>query len=360
MLIPSVPFRFWDYVVTFCPMWLAPNLITLVGLIINVVTVLVFTVLSNSAHDEVSSWVYLQAALGLFLYQTLDAMDGRQARRSHSSSPLGELFDHGCDSVTQVLVTLNVCCSMRLGNDRYSVLLVSVLAVVIFYTAHWSTYCTGQLRFSKFDVTEAQMCIIFSLLLTALFGANMWLVRIFGMQLRYITLLLCSFICLWQLAKYMVVIFSEGIGKNGSTVADTSVLFPLFPLLAVIVPFFMVYSKSQSGIYDQHIAMFVLCLGAVAAKAANRLIIAHMSRSELNLWDWIYLAPIGMMLNQYYDFYIDEYKLLVVATIYAYASLLLFSAMICRQFCAHLNIYCFTLGPRVDNVAATNNNRRKK
>jgi ethanolaminephosphotransferase len=47
------------------------------------------------------SWTYLQAALGLFLYQTLDATDGKQARRTQSSSPLGELFDHGCDSMTQ-------------------------------------------------------------------------------------------------------------------------------------------------------------------------------------------------------------------------------------------------------------------
>ena len=38
--------------------------------------------------------------LGLFVYQTLDAIDGKQARRTNSSSPLGELFDHGCDSLS--------------------------------------------------------------------------------------------------------------------------------------------------------------------------------------------------------------------------------------------------------------------
>ncbi|CAN1217453.1 Choline/ethanolaminephosphotransferase 1 [Linum perenne] len=34
-----------------------------------------------------------------FLYQTFDAVDGKQARRTNSSSPLGELFDHGCDAL---------------------------------------------------------------------------------------------------------------------------------------------------------------------------------------------------------------------------------------------------------------------
>ena len=38
--------------------------------------------------------------LGLFIYQSLDAIDGKQARRTNTSTPLGELFDHGCDSVS--------------------------------------------------------------------------------------------------------------------------------------------------------------------------------------------------------------------------------------------------------------------
>lgn len=45
-------------------------------------------------------WVFLFCALGIFIYQSLDAIDGKQARRTNSSSPLGELFDHGCDSIS--------------------------------------------------------------------------------------------------------------------------------------------------------------------------------------------------------------------------------------------------------------------
>jgi hypothetical protein len=45
-------------------------------------------------------WVYASWAVGLFLYQTFDAVDGSQARRTHQSGPLGELFDHGMEIVT--------------------------------------------------------------------------------------------------------------------------------------------------------------------------------------------------------------------------------------------------------------------
>jgi hypothetical protein len=118
-----------------------------------------------------------------------------------------------------------------------------------------------------------------------------------------------------QLCGYMKSIFTEGGGKNGCTVADTSVIFPLFPLLAVCLPFCMIYSKPGTTVYDDNITLFSLCFAAVGAKATNRLVIAHMSRSELSIWDWIYLSPLLMFINQYYDFYFDEYKVLLIATV---------------------------------------------
>lgn len=81
-------------------------------------------------------------------------------------------------------------------------------------------------------------------------------------------------------------------------VAGTSVLSPLSPLLAVVIPFYIIYSGVQDSIYDDHISLFVLCLGAVSSKATNRLIVAHMCHAEIFVWDWIYLAPFGLMLNQ--------------------------------------------------------------
>uniref|UniRef100_A0A0N5AXA6 diacylglycerol cholinephosphotransferase n=1 Tax=Syphacia muris TaxID=451379 RepID=A0A0N5AXA6_9BILA len=338
--------RFWDYLVTFYPLWLAPNLITFIGLLINLGTVLILSYYCYSAREQAPWYAYLQAAIGLFIYQTLDATDGKQARRLGSSSPLGELFDHGCDSMAQVFVSLNVCYCMQLGENSCVVLGLCVMAVILFYCAHWGTYCTGQLRFSKFDVTEAQMVVIAVLTITALFGSKIWCIEIFGVYLKTLLVLFSLVMALWQIVGYLSVVFTGGAGKNGSTVADTSVLFPLCPLLAVVLPFCMVYHKSQSGIYDDNITLFVLCFGAVGAKATNRLIIAHMSRSGLCLWDWIYLAPIAMMLNQYYDFYVDELYLLIIVTVYAYANLLLFSTIICQQFCEYLNINCFTLGLR--------------
>ncbi|CAF4966675.1 unnamed protein product, partial [Rotaria socialis] len=91
---------FWKWLVEFCPLWVAPNLLTVVGLAINIGTSVLLMVETNGAKEQCSRWIYFLTALGLFIYQSLDAIDGKQARRTNSSSPLGELFDHGCDSVS--------------------------------------------------------------------------------------------------------------------------------------------------------------------------------------------------------------------------------------------------------------------
>lgn len=49
--------------------------------------------------EEAPRWVYLVTAASVVLYVNLDCIDGKQARRTKSSSPLGQLFDHGCDAL---------------------------------------------------------------------------------------------------------------------------------------------------------------------------------------------------------------------------------------------------------------------
>ena len=97
------------------------------------------------------------------MYQTLDAIDGKQARRTNSSSPLGELFDHGCDSLSTgettrrspkitfldqsffaVFVTLAAACAVSLGKNPWMMLFQCFVASALFYCAHWQTYVTGK------------------------------------------------------------------------------------------------------------------------------------------------------------------------------------------------------------------------
>ena len=50
---------------------------------------------SRASAGDAPRWVYFSCGAAAFTYLHLDCIDGKQARRTKSSSPLGQLFDHG-------------------------------------------------------------------------------------------------------------------------------------------------------------------------------------------------------------------------------------------------------------------------
>lgn len=72
---------------------------TLIGFVFPILAYILTHFYAPDFRDEVPSWVFAYAAAALFVYSLFDNMDGKQARRTGSASPLGLLFDHGCDSL---------------------------------------------------------------------------------------------------------------------------------------------------------------------------------------------------------------------------------------------------------------------
>ncbi|KAE9447337.1 hypothetical protein C3L33_20781, partial [Rhododendron williamsianum] len=111
----------------------------------------------NSCKAEqpsaIMSFSYFVAALMCYVCQTFDAVDGKQARRTFSSSPLGELFDHGCDALACA-----VCTSIE---------------VVIPYPCQ--VYFTNTLILPAVNgPTEGLMLIYLCHFFTAIVGAEWW------------------------------------------------------------------------------------------------------------------------------------------------------------------------------------------
>lgn len=68
---------------------MAPNLVTLTGMIGNMIALAIIFAQDTTYAKELPAWVYLFSAFTIWMYQTLDAVDGKQARRTGTSSPLG-------------------------------------------------------------------------------------------------------------------------------------------------------------------------------------------------------------------------------------------------------------------------------
>ncbi|XP_050326086.1 cholinephosphotransferase 1 isoform X3 [Bactrocera neohumeralis] len=334
----------WNWLVSMTPLWLAPNLITIIGLIVNIVTTLILVSYSPDGKSAPPGWASLLCAFGLFVYQSLDSIDGKQARRTNTQSPLGELFDHGCDSISTVFVALSACISCQLGQYPNWLFFQCFCAIGLFYCAHWQTYVSGTLRFGKIDVTEAQFTIMAIHIISAVFGSDVWQARMFGNFQLWSTLSLMTLVCgIWSLWFIFSVILAGGVGKNGSTVAGTSVLSPSIPLTMVILPALIIAQKSPQNIFTEHASLYILAFGMVAAKVTNKLVIAHMTKAEMEYLDWSQLGPALLFFNQYFNCVVPEIWLLWFSLFWGTQDLIRYCSKVCLEICNHLHINLFTI-----------------
>ncbi len=144
---------FWEWCVSLVPTWVAPNLITFIGWLCVILSYANMLVYDYTFEKDIPRYCFFLAAICIFLYSTLDAIDGKQARRTKSSSPLGQLFDHGCDSFSITFFILAICQAAKL--EMTEVFLIFTACQAVFWTSNWMEYNTGvlQTNVGQFGVT---------------------------------------------------------------------------------------------------------------------------------------------------------------------------------------------------------------
>jgi ethanolaminephosphotransferase len=157
------------------PPWVPPNVITFMGLVFSIFS-LVLTMYYNPELDKTScpNWVHLVVAINLFLYQTLDNMDGKQARKTGSSSPLGMLFDHGIDAINSCLLVLPLTSAMGTGLNMY-VVAAMLIVLLPFYTTTWEEFYREEMVLGYINgPTEGLLTLMAFLVCTSYYGTESW------------------------------------------------------------------------------------------------------------------------------------------------------------------------------------------
>ena len=108
--------------VQFIPSWVAPNLITALGLSLSVVAFSLMAWYCPTLTEHPPAWLCFVAAAAALGYQALDNMDGKQARMHGHGSPFGMLFDHGCDAVNTPMITSIFWIAIQGGEFRHMLL----------------------------------------------------------------------------------------------------------------------------------------------------------------------------------------------------------------------------------------------
>jgi ethanolaminephosphotransferase len=151
----------WTHLTELLPMSMAPNLVTTLGALHCLVSYVVTWYYAPSFANTVPAWLLLLNSYCMMAYYTLDCMDGKQARRTNTSSPLGQLFDHGVDCICNLSHVSMIHCWLCVGLDSVTggvwvVIMSQGVLQFSFFLAQWEEYYTGKLPHATgdFGVTE--------------------------------------------------------------------------------------------------------------------------------------------------------------------------------------------------------------
>jgi ethanolaminephosphotransferase len=337
----------------------APNAITLAGFACTLIPHLI--ILFYCPHDlqgEVPSWMCLLAAVGQLAYVILDNCDGKQARKTGSSSPLGLLFDHGCDAINTFISGLTLFTVIQLGNSFWSVW-GFIVAFVTFFMATWEEYYIEALNLPCFNgANEGIMGVIIMLLVSAVFGTSFWNQMVFGLEIKY------------HVVFFFTVVAAVTIYGNYKTVQKKTgdkfneALSNLNVLLYLVATLFIVYLFSPTNVISTSARYLIYFVGFSFGKLVGILQATHCAHEPFNQYRKSILIS-ATVLNglTLYGFLtghplINEGTVVTLLALFAFLAHQHFAINIISQFTEALGIRVFKIG-KVTPPVAQNQELRK-
>lgn len=191
---------FWNWFATFFPDWMAPNMITLIGFIINVIASVAVLIHDPTLEGKAPGVYYVLASFALVTYLNFDCADGKQARRLKASSPLGQLFDHGCDAVNEVFILLVLASACGTGFSYHTALVLTIQCCAFSLAQVLEYYIDLLVVGNKFfGTTESILVVSLAYLISGVFGVSAlrrplpsWLAKILPIELNVIEFILLA------------------------------------------------------------------------------------------------------------------------------------------------------------------------
>ncbi|KAL2233467.1 UNVERIFIED_CONTAM: Choline/ethanolaminephosphotransferase 1 [Sesamum indicum] len=352
---------FWTRCVNFFPLWMPPNMITLMGFMFLVMSALLGYIYSPHLDSPPPRWVSFAHGLLLFLYQTFDAVDGKQARRTSSSSPLGELFDHGCDALACAFEALAFGSTAMCGRHTFWFWFISA---VPFYLATWEHYFTNTLILPVINgPTEGLLLIYVMHFITALVGPEWW-AQPFGKSVPFLSWIpFINEITMYKAVLLIMVVFaviptvSSNVhnvlkvvrARRGSMLLALAMLFPFVVLVGGVTIWAYLSPADIIGNYPH---LLVVGTGLAFGFLVGRMILAHLCDEprglKTNMCMSLFYLPFAIAnaltarLNDGVPL-VDEFWVLLGYFAYTVVLYLHFATSVINEITSALGIYCFSV-----------------
>ncbi|KAF3609054.1 hypothetical protein DY000_02045189 [Brassica cretica] len=292
---------------------------------------------------------------------TFDAVDGKQARRTNSSSPLGELFDHGCDALACAFEAMAFGSTAMCGRDTFWFWVISAIP---FYGATWEHYFTNTLILPVINgPTEGLALIFVSHFFTAIVGAEWW-----AQQLRqsiplfswvpFVNAIKTSRAVLYMMIAFAVIptvafnvsnVYKVVQSRKGSMLLALAMLYPFVVLLGGVLIWDYL---SPINLIETYPHLVVLGTGLAFGFLVGRMILAHLCDEPKGLktnmcLSLVYLPfalanALTARLNDGVPL-VDELWVLRGYCIFTVSLYLHFATSVIHEITTALGIYCFRI-----------------
>ncbi|ERE67376.1 ethanolaminephosphotransferase 1 [Cricetulus griseus] len=346
---------FWNTIVKVFPTWLAPNLITFSGFLLVVFNFLLLTYFdpdfyaSAPGHKHVPDWVWIVVGILNFVAYTLDGVDGKQARRTNSSTPLGELFDHGLDSWSCVYFVVTVYSIFGRGPTGVSVFVLYLLLWVVLFSfilSHWEKYNTGIL-FLPWGYDISQVTISFVYIVTALVGVEAWY-EPFLFNFLYRDLFTAMIIGCALCVTLPMSLLNFFRSYKSNTLKHNSIYEAMVPFFSPCLLFTLStvwILRSPSDILEIHPRIFYFMVGTAFANITCQLIVCQMSSTRCPTLNWLLLplflvvaaVTIGAAAS-----HLESLLLYALTAAFTLAHIH-YGVQVVKQLSSHFQIYPFSL-----------------
>lgn len=269
-----------NFSLKFTPYSVAPNTLTFIGFVFNLIPF--FLILSVTGEDfsvDVPRWLCVFAGFSQFLYMNFDNMDGKQARRTGSSSPLGMLYDHGLDSVSGWVMAINLAAVIKLGNSFPGYLALIGIPVLGFYFTTWEEYHLGVMNFGFINPVDEGIPVMNSIMIfSGIVGPDWWIGEgFFGLKRNELLVIAISISCAAAIVTNIFRVYKHT--KNFQLTFDKIKVALFFYACVFIVGFY-----SPSDIVSRRMRSLIMCFGFAFSKVIVHIQLAHCGEEDFSQW----------------------------------------------------------------------------
>ncbi|KAJ5037452.1 uncharacterized protein L3040_007627 [Drepanopeziza brunnea f. sp. 'multigermtubi'] len=298
--------HYWNAFVELLPLWLAPNMVTLLGFFCILTNVICLVIWMPDLVGPGPSWLYYSFAFGLWMYSTMDNVDGKQARRTGTSSGLGELFDHGIDSLNCTLASLCETAAMGLGTSKAGIFTSLIPCLPMFFST-WETYHTHTLYLGVFNgPTEGLILACTLMILSGYYGPEIWTHRITDLVGHHYFLGYHEFFGTYSVRDLWVPVLVVSLFGAHLPFCVINVVkarrrdnLPVMPVFLEWTPMAVftfsigawLFSPYSTLMPDNHLVLFCLTMSFVFGRMTTKIILAHLTRQPFPYWT-VMLTPL--------------------------------------------------------------------